>query len=61
METKDNAAGKRAISSRQKRQNENARRAARYKFAQDRIKKIVDGMPPLTDEQLANLATLLRP
>jgi hypothetical protein len=38
---------------------ENARRAARFKFAQDRIRKIVDGMPPLTDEQLAKLAVLL--
>jgi len=38
---------------------ENARRAARFKFAQDRIKKIVDGMPPLTDEQLSKLAVLL--
>ena len=26
----------------------NARRAARYKFAEDRIRKIVDGAPPLT-------------
>jgi hypothetical protein len=40
---------------------ENARRAARFKFAQDRIKRIVDGMPPLTDEQLSKLAVLLRP
>ena len=40
---------------------ENARRAARFKFAQDRIKRIVDGMPPLTDEQLSRLAVLLRP
>jgi hypothetical protein len=38
---------------------EPARRAARYKFAQDRIRKIVDGMPPLTDEQLSKLAVLL--
>jgi hypothetical protein len=38
---------------------ENARRAARFKFAQDRIKRIVDGMPPLTDEQLSKLAVLL--
>lgn len=37
-----------------------ARRAARFKFAQARVKKIVDGMPPLTDEQLAKLAVLLR-
>jgi hypothetical protein len=40
---------------------ENARRAARFKFAQDRIKRIVDGMPPLTDEQLSKLAVLLQP
>lgn len=40
---------------------ENARRAARFKFAQDRIKRIVDGLPPLTDEQLTKLAVLLRP
>jgi hypothetical protein len=38
---------------------EAARRAARYKFARDRIKRIVDGMPPLTDEQLSKLAVLL--
>ena len=40
---------------------ENARRAARYTFAAKRIKKIVDGMPPLTDEQLSKLAVLLHP
>jgi hypothetical protein len=40
---------------------EPARRAARFKFAQERIKRIVDGMPPLTDEQLSKLAVLLRP
>jgi hypothetical protein len=40
---------------------ENARRAARYKFAQARIKKIVSGLPPLSDEQLAKLAILLQP
>jgi hypothetical protein len=38
---------------------EPARRAARFKFAEARIKKIVDGMPPLTDEQLSKLAVLL--
>ena len=27
----------------------------------DRIKRIVDGMPPLSDEQLSRLAVLLRP
>jgi hypothetical protein len=40
---------------------EHARRAARYKFAQDRIRKIVAGLPPLTDEQLSKLAVLLQP
>ena len=39
---------------------EPARRAARYKFARDRIKRIVDGMPPLTDEELSSLAVLLQ-
>jgi hypothetical protein len=38
-----------------------ARRKARFKFAEDRIRKIVDGMPPLSDEQLSRLAALLRP
>jgi hypothetical protein len=37
-----------------------ARRQSRYKYATDRIKRIVDGMPPLTDEQLSKLAVLLR-
>jgi hypothetical protein len=40
---------------------EDARRSARYRFAEDRIKRIVDGMPPLTDEQLSKLAVLLQP
>jgi hypothetical protein len=40
-------------------QLEDARRNARYTYAQRRIKKIVDGMPPLTDEQLSKLAVLL--
>jgi hypothetical protein len=40
---------------------EDARRSARYTYAQRRIQKIVDGMPPLTDEQLSRLAVLLRP
>jgi hypothetical protein len=40
-------------------QLEAARRNARYTYAQRRIKKIVDGMPPLTDEQLSKLAVLL--
>lgn len=42
-------------------QLEDARRNARYTYAQRRIKKIVDGMPPLTDEQLTKLAVLLQP
>lgn len=37
----------------------NARREARYRFAADRIRKIVDGMPPLTETQRARLAALL--
>ena len=40
---------------------EEARRSARYKFAEDRIKRIVAGMPPLTEEQLTRLAVLLHP
>lgn len=40
---------------------EDARRNARYTYAQRRIKKIVDGAPPLTDEQLSSLAVLLQP
>jgi hypothetical protein len=42
-----------------RRQTEEARRSARYKFAADRIKRIVDGAPPLTDEQRTKLAVLL--
>ena len=38
---------------------EDARRQARYKAAESRIKRIVDAMPPLTDEQLSKLAVLL--
>jgi hypothetical protein len=38
---------------------ENARRAARFKAARDRIRKIVDGSPPLTEEQRHQLALLL--
>lgn len=41
-------------------QNEDARRNARFTYAQRRIKKIVDGMPPLTTEQLDSLAVLLQ-
>lgn len=40
---------------------ENARRAARYRFARDRIDKIVSGSPPLTTEQRAELARRLSP
>jgi hypothetical protein len=40
---------------------EDARRSARFKFAADRIRRIVDGAPPLTDEQRAKLALLLHP
>src|SRR6266568_9520167 len=36
-----------------------ARRAARARFAEDRIRKIVDGAPRLTDEQIAKLLVLL--
>jgi hypothetical protein len=42
-------------------QLEDARRNARYTYAQRRIKKIVDGWPPLTDAQRDQLALLLRP
>ena len=38
---------------------ENARREARFRFAQDRIRKIVDGDPPLTVEQRTELARRL--
>jgi hypothetical protein len=40
---------------------EGARRRARFKFAEARIRKIVDAMPAFTDEELAKLAVLLRP
>jgi hypothetical protein len=39
---------------------ENARRQARFVAAQERIRKIVEGAPPLSSEQLDRLATLLR-
>lgn len=38
-----------------------ARRAWRFKAAEERIRRIVDGMPPLTDEQREKLALLLHP
>lgn len=40
---------------------ENARRQARYRYARDRIRRIVDGDPALTDEQRAKLAAMLDP
>jgi hypothetical protein len=40
---------------------ENARREARYRHAEQRVRKILDGMPPLTVEQRARLARLLLP
>jgi hypothetical protein len=42
-------------------QLEDARRNARYTFAQRRIQKIVDGWPPLTEAQRERLALLLHP
>jgi hypothetical protein len=38
---------------------ENARREARFRFARDRIGKIVAADPPLTAEQRAELVRLL--
>ncbi|MCP2327594.1 hypothetical protein HDA40_006101 [Hamadaea flava] len=38
---------------------EDARRKARFKFAEQRIRKIVDAAPPLTEEQRRQLAALL--
>jgi hypothetical protein len=43
------------------RKTEPARRQRRYKAARERIRKIVDGAPPLTSAQLADLAALLCP
>jgi hypothetical protein len=40
---------------------ENARREARYKHAEDRVRKIAAGTPVLTDQQLAALAAILVP
>jgi hypothetical protein len=42
-------------------QTENARRQSRYRAAEERIRRIVDGAPPLTAEQRARLAALLSP
>ena len=38
---------------------ENARREARFRFAQERIQRIVDAAPPLTELQRARLAGIL--
>ncbi len=38
---------------------EEARRNSRFKFAEERIRKIVDGAPPLTAEQRDQLAAIL--
>lgn len=40
---------------------EDARRAARYHYAERRIKQIASGEPPLTDQQRADLAAILSP
>jgi hypothetical protein len=40
---------------------ENARREARFRFARERIDKIVSGTPPLTDRQRVELARRLLP
>jgi hypothetical protein len=40
---------------------ENARREARYKHAEDRVRKIAAGDPALTDRQRAKLAAILVP
>jgi hypothetical protein len=43
------------------RATENARREARFRFAEQRVRKIVAGAPALTDEQRATLAAILAP
>jgi hypothetical protein len=40
---------------------EPALRSYRYKRARERIERIIDGWPPLTDEQREQLALLLHP
>jgi hypothetical protein len=40
---------------------EKGRRNSRFHYAKQRIQKIVDGAPPLTPEQLRDLALLLHP
>jgi hypothetical protein len=44
----------------QKAHLERARREHRFRAAEERIRKIVEGAPPLTSEQRDRLATLLR-
>jgi hypothetical protein len=44
----------------QKAHLERARREHRFRAAEQRIRKIVEGAPPLTSEQKAKLALLLR-
>ena len=38
---------------------ENARREARFRHAEDRVRKIAAGTPALTDQQRAKLAAIL--
>jgi hypothetical protein len=38
---------------------EPARLASRFRYAQDRVRKIVDAAPPLTAEQRSRLAVIL--
>ena len=38
---------------------EGARRKARFRYAQDRIRKIAAARPPFTEQELADLAVLL--
>jgi hypothetical protein len=40
---------------------ENARREARYKHAEGRVRKIAAGTPSLTDQQRVKLAAILVP
>jgi hypothetical protein len=44
----------------QKAHLERARREHRFRAAEERIRKIVEGAPPLTPEQRDKLAALLR-
>jgi hypothetical protein len=52
---------RREIAERRREVAANARQSWRFKAAQERIRKIVDGMPPLSDEQRQQLALLLAP